>query len=1303
MTAMGAVTGVQTGDASRQQAVISFVVADPAQCTIVLYRDAAMTDPVDDTNNSVFSGSESCNRPFNVVDGHRVAAVIGRRIAEPGNDGKTRYSRSLEAGRAYYFKIRDLTDGGTATGTVSTDTLPWADTHPETPAFDAGAPDRYAYPTIDWSDAAQSKGSVDPLTGMLLQRGPRNLNGGTTPELPFSGAFGSGWTNTANALNHAVTGPFASYSGTAQSPLMLTISPDLHQFRYDYFSPVAMGWNSQYLLDDLKVNVYGYATPTGNAEDSKVLVCMIPLWNPSLSQTCAAEIETTLPNSPALVAVPTNFPQWQFAGWQMGHYLTGDEVSVYMGTKSQASGENCTGGAATVSNSVVTLTGSSTLPPFAAAGMKINIAGTWYTIGQENTAQNFTLAEPNVNIAAESTWFMGSWAIRIRKKTTAANAIYVGAGWAGAYSGDPDVGANGVPDFCSRLTFDVSYAADGVTPITPKKGRLCVLGTGMNKWFAYMLADDGETRYLSNLKHTDYSYRGSPIYMPLGSFHAVNPYALVAQHTDDTAGGDATNWALYEVTYDAARCKFKAWPGNAWGTQSTPDDCLQWISKMPSTQGKSLTQLWAPKFTADPWWNQTWEKKMQFGGLAGKYAVFWTGMHDYSDNPRQDAICYISVVDTTDYSQVKFFNTLDTLPSLRWSACHSTGIEYNDRTKWGSIGTGIIGNKTDPGYLSGPFVLKAITAKSLDGGSTWTADTSLTNVAAANCGTNPYGVTGLQCVKLKIASDRPCSARGNASDPDVVKWPCPWSKTTPNWTITGTDTGTPDKASPMVFQAGDYISWLQTGNGQVDGKAEKMRVLTKTSDGAGGWIVEVQRWAACDNIDSDPAKGAVYYYDHLYGGTSGSARPNGWIGVMTPTGTCAGNSAWVDLSVPLDQTVVKIDASAITASHNTLGRAPNGVDLLQVGPSSTRIGSLPTIADNFQMAANFNVVQWSWDTVRLKGYRALEQYPSLGNWDVPTAYGRSMYYDFRHINPDNGSSPGYEIGIWSQSYTKVSGTKWVYKVGINQDFVTNHKSWRPVTFSSRGAFQDLSGPGALIDDTNLNSYCFPYKNGECRPDSVADGSSVYVVSKNPHIETGACVTDTYVTFTPCVSYLEPVAGWAVGGDATRDDPNGVLTRRFTMGLTGPAAQFQYTSPHMTSDGKWMLVRAGWPNGVRARVLLGKVPSVAVEDSIDRSRPVAVKVVLPSGSGYVRARFGYIENGSAAQFYCTSRKEACLTDASVQPYAFEQSDPLTATDCRNGCTVSIPALSGRVLYYRIEKSAEGSTGWAYGPTQVKAIK
>jgi hypothetical protein len=73
------------------------------------------------------------------------------------------------------------------------------------------------------------------------------------------------------------------------------------------------------------------------------------------------------------------------------------------------------------------------------------------------------------------------------------------------------------------------------------------------------------------------------------------------------------------------------------------------------------------------------------------------------------------------------------------------------------------------------------------------------------------------------------------------------------------------------------------------------------------------------------------------------------------------------------------------------------------------------------------------------------------------------------------------------------------------------------------------------------------------------------------------------------------------------------------------------------------------------------------------------------------QFGYSENGPPDKYYCTSRQEACLAstaDVPAVPFLFpsEGSDGTASgvpgLPCSNGCTIAIPAISQRVLYYQV---------------------
>ena len=107
------------------QAILSFTVSDPAQCLVQVYSDAARTELMDDTNSTLFPGSQRCNRAGSAVQGTGVSFVAGLRTSQKATDGKM-HSRALAAVTTYYFTITDVLGFQTAQGILYyRESLPW--------------------------------------------------------------------------------------------------------------------------------------------------------------------------------------------------------------------------------------------------------------------------------------------------------------------------------------------------------------------------------------------------------------------------------------------------------------------------------------------------------------------------------------------------------------------------------------------------------------------------------------------------------------------------------------------------------------------------------------------------------------------------------------------------------------------------------------------------------------------------------------------------------------------------------------------------------------------------------------------------------------------------------------------------------------------------------------------------------------------------------------------------------------------------------------------------------------------------
>ena len=68
-------------------------------------------------------------------------------------------------------------------------------------------------------------------------------------------------------------------------------------------------------------------------------------------------------------------------------------------------------------------------------------------------------------------------------------------------------------------------------------------------------------------------------------------------------------------------------------------------------------------------------------------------------------------------------------------------------------------------------------------------------------------------------------------------------------------------------------------------------------------------------------------------------------------------------------------------------------------------------------------------------------------------------------------------------------------------------------------------------------------------------------------------------------------------------------------------------------------------------------------------------------------FGYLEQGTPSQHYCTSRREACVAVASsvtdASPFWYVSTDAYTRASCAASCTITLPVLPAHVAYYQVK--------------------
>lgn len=1231
------------------QAVFSYDVPGSSACTISVSELATPAVPVHDVDPMLFGhADQDLARSSTVANGTERFVTIGARAADVAGDGRL-YSRALQADTDHMFTASCGRDVGRVS--FRTQNPPLGNTYPEEPPFNPAGFGNYAWPTVDWTDS--SKTYVDPMTGLLLKavygadpQGQTGQWGLDVQDWPFPDVFdlNQAWKNASNIAAAPGSGSLATYSGTTSDPLFLPFPP------FPNRESTIAGWlPAPGIWDDVRLSLNGYGSDA-DAENRKVLACVAALFVPATNKCTGAEVELTLPFGSAGTVTSPGFPQFYFGAWKLGRFLNRDEASIPWGMVS-------------VTNSVVTWKSGQLFPLTAPAGVKIKIGNSWYTLASLDNAAQLTLAEPSVTLGADASYQFGGFGIRIRKKT-GAGIINVNASWTLAWARIPDMGYDGVPSLCSSLTFPVDRQADGVTPLDPPQdGRLCMLGTSTTR-LVLLIPSTGETRVLSALNHNDAGSSTFPL-VPPGAFSSTDPFTIFGLHGDDVI--PTPRGTLYRITYDPSVCHFRTWPGNHYGFSSpAADDCLTWTNLTPASQGRDVIDQFHQAVSGNPFWNPGVMAQLTpaFSGLSGNYAVFSQAF----DGP-QNTPCFMATFDLDTGNLVQVSDSFGgASPTMRWGGCHS--IPYATMGKWVSASLLNLGGG---GYLGGPFAVRSIDSLSKDGGTTWSNDTSLTNVDGGPCTTaDPdmiaKGAVGTRCIKIRISSDYPCNVA--PANGDAAQFPCPWNSAF---------------AGPMAIEVGDYISdlgnWYQ--NGSIPGKAEKMLVTSKTDIGAGNWELELMRWATCDDL---------VYYSHLLSPYV-AEHANGWAGYMTGTAMCAGVVGWIDAS----DTSHKFYPDNRGDGHGTLGPAPGGMIAMLVERGAARVGPFP---DQLNMPYNFvqNLTTTVFDGVTRNSDTDVQSYPNLTQWTASDAE-KEFAFDLRHLNPSAGWGPERPAGIWPQNYVLIPGLKQVYKID-NYGAVFG-KVFPYLAFAGRYLLKDMSGPASLIGDKDQWRFCVAYQGGECRPGSAANDVFVNVPEANV---AQSCIVNTYALNSPCFSTPYAYGAWAVQYRYTRDDPNGKNMRRLTMGFTGPGRQYQFENVRVTPEGRWAFLGPGWVDGARSNLMMVKVPPPPADDQIDRTTfiPHQVDIASDGVSSYARVRFGYAENGPVDSFFCTSRQESCVTDQTIGPFAYESSDPLTPAACgSDGCSLSVPVLPGHVQYYQVERLNDYGTVISRGPIQVYA--
>jgi len=864
-------------------------------------------------------------------------------------------------------------------------------------------------------------------------------------------------------------------------------------------------------------------------------------------------------------------------------------------------------------------------------------------------------------------------------KSTANGAIYLNsaaANWAVSnmfFTEFQGTGSTG----CNGTYVTVSYAADGVTPIAPTQGYTCTfvddffVGAGGDIYLYLLIPSTGETRKLSNLNNGV----------------IVNNATPLTGWGYNTSSGYMQSCAYNDNPSDAAHQKFAAWTDNRNGSLMN----LAIRCTNPQNSNTVQQQIGA----AYP--------QIDFGYFgAPTLATMDYPFAKFMMRPAQGAMawfCDLDISRPAGVSQVlSCHNSWDTYPS-RFAAVH--GFEYFISNS-GTYSSGYSDEYSLVG-LNGPGVAAlerwdvAIDQIYNNAGSTALSATFTDPQTCEQLGVTDtrwiaLGATGHNCVQMDVQD--PVATAPASKDMQALgilpvgSRPAPWPH---NSTTCGGDGSTGNCWSFLEpIAPGDMLmDYSQPGSHEL-------------------FVV-----AAVTPLNGNPNATAHVVLSRYFNpfdqcaSTGSAAHGTGFFLSETEPSVCYGVGFILYPNGNLSRG--KVDNTALNAGHiiqwsinnRFILTGPYVVDFAKdLGGYGTgygvRIGNIPDVWGTgvswgvqslFPFNRSFNSLWINY----------IQSHAGGLTYGCPTC---EWIVDGRPL----GGAAGGSGQLWNHNYALMPGTQSVFKLDLPGGNTLDFKNKALRLFAGQHLIQNISGPAARVSDATPWQGCAAYASGECYPGSNA--GEIYEVVPQATTSLGYCTIDMTIN-TPCAVQVGPEVAAYTQHDISAPDALGLRGRVLTMAFNGPARTNNYANMHALTNGDWGVTTVIWGDGRRSDVFGVRLPPLPNGDSIFRNTFVQVPVSMGGQPGSsVRIRFGYSEYGSDANaqpLFCSpNRQEDCSTAvANGDPYAFT-SEPQNWAPCSTACVVNIPAVSGRVLYYVIDRELPSGTTFS-GPLALVAVQ
>jgi hypothetical protein len=339
----------------------------------------------------------------------------------------------------------------------------------------------------------------------------------------------------------------------------------------------------------------------------------------------------------------------------------------------------------------------------------------------------------------------------------------------------------------------------------------------------------------------------------------------------------------------------------------------------------------------------------------------------------------------------------------------------------------------------------------------------------------------------------------------------------------------------------------------------------------------------------------------------------------------------------------------------------------------------------------------------------LSSTPFAGAYGVPFQPDAGTHPNAAGVNaPPNEAIRAFDNipvqgGSYDPSFSPLTGQLYYHHPGVvtdADDFYTpgavayiNRKLMATGASCGSHPLIDVSGPTSSIT-ANISSsytYCMARAGGECYPGSLT--GDVYV--NCPGVLYPQCSGVATHGGTPLgvgndsrvgniAKEANPITQYTLDGT----DYAGAYSRVLVSATSRLRMVTGFENNQLLPDNSWILYRQDFLNFQREDIWMAELPPYPSVDSYDRSQFIPMVLPVPplSGADHAVIEFGYQEYGDPSAFHCTTRHDACLAaTAQLSPNSspfFFQSEHHAGLPCSTGCTIAIPAISQRVLFFRI---------------------